>query len=903
MPPSWWWVWLLLLARLTSAFYIEILWFQEVGQADSFWKRTLWTWAIRGGVMALAAGLAWFNLRQVANTLGAVRIRRRFANIEIAEQLPRAYIVWSIGAASALFGLWFGAAVPRQVAVDVLLWLNAPSWGLSEPIFGRDAGFFVFALPLLLQGLSLALALVFLLLALCLAGYSATGAIRMSGRRPHVSSAALRHLGWLAFGFFAILAVRLWLARYILLISGTSGFQGIFGYTDLNARLPALQGVAALTLFAACTFIAAVLRRRVRLAVVGGVTLVLAWLALGQVYPALVQRFRVEPNELERETRFIEYNLEWTRRAFGLSDLERRPITFQPPSTEAWTVAQAQFEGLPVWRPSALLTTYRELEARFRYYDFPTVAIDRYEVDGRLAPVAVSVREVDPRGIEDPSWQNQHLRERYVRGLGAVASLASRSTPVGRPPMLLSDLPRADVADTPPSLQLERDAVFYGTRPQPYAIITPTDSAFRAQDGSVGVAGVDYPQGIEVGGLLRRLALAWRFRDTDLLFSDEVSATSRFAFRRQVTERIRNVAPMLTVPSRPYPVIHEGRVVWISDAYTHSRSFPVASRRRFAGSTVNYVRNSVKAVVDGVTGQVQLYVVDAEDPIVTGLSRSFPGLFLPLEEMPEGLKEHLLYPKELFRLQSEVLYAYHQETAPELHGQRDVWTRPDQSTEDPDPVPYEAEYGLYTLPGDTEPDFLLTGVFVPNGRQNLTALLVARSSPERYGELLLLDVPVEDQIPGPRQVESLIEQDPTISGQFSLWRQGGSKVWLGHLHLVPAAGSLLYMEPIFLAAEADAIPELTRFIVSDGRQVAMTETLGQALLALGADVPATDPGELTELPSTATSGWSADALATLERAEAALRVGDFAEFGRELADLKALLQQAQSNDEAPPPNR
>lgn len=893
---------LLLLARLGSAFYVEILWFQEVGQTDSFWKRTLWSWGLRAGVVLLAAGLAWFNLQRVARTLGAVRIRRRFANIEIAEQLPRVYVVWSIAATSVLFGLWFGAAVPSEIATDVLLWLNAPDWGLQEPVFNRDAGFFVFALPLLLQALSLGLALTFLLLALCLAGYSATGAIRMSGRRPHASQAAIRHLAWLGLIFLVILSVRLWVARYILLVNGTSGFQRIFGYADLNARLPALQGVAALTLFAAATIMVAVFRRRVRLLIVGAATMVLAWLVVGQVYPALVQRFRVEPNELERESRFIEYNMEWTRRGFGLGDMERRSIRFDAPGPEVLAAAQSQFEGLPVWRPSALLTTYRELEARFRYYDFPTVAIDRYPVDGKLTPVALSVREVDPRGIEDPSWQNTHLRERYVRGLGAVASVASTSTPVGRPPMLLSDLPRSDAQETPESLRIERDAVFYGATPQLYAIITPTDAAFRTRSGEVGQPGVDYPEGIEVGGLLRRLALAWRFRDADLLFSDEVSSTSRFAFRRQVTERIRTVAPMLTVPSWPYPVIHDGRVVWVSDAYTHSRTFPLASRRRFAGTPVSYVRNSVKAVVDGVTGAVTLYVVDAEDPIVQGFSRAFPGLFLPLEEMPEDLRAHLRYPKELFRLQSDVLAVYHQETAPELHGQRDVWTRPDQSAEDPDPVPYEAEYGLYALPGDSVPDFLLTGVFVPNGRQNLTGMLVARSSPERYGELLLLDVPVEDQIPGPRQVESLIEQDPTISQQFSLWRQGGSKVWLGHLHLVPTAGSLLYMEPIFLAAEADAIPELTRYIVSDGRRVAMTETLPQALGALGASpaLLAADPAAVVSVPAGDPAAvWPDEALATLERAENALRSGDYAGFGRELEQLRSLLRQARTAQETP----
>ncbi len=886
---------LLLAARILSSFYIEVLWFAEVGQSASFWKRTVWGWGLKAGVVGTAGLLAWANLRVVAATLGTVRIRRRFGNIEIAEQLPRSYLFWGVIGTAALFGVWFGAALPQSASIQTLLLLNAPDWGQVEPVFNRDLGFYVFALPLLLQVVSLGLALTFLLLALCIAGYSATGSIRLNKNRPTVTKGAVRHLGLLAASFLVLLAVRFWAGRYLLLVDGNSGVGGIFGFADSNARVPALQGLTGITLIAAFTVGFGAFKERLRLVAVGGGVVLLAWMVGGQMYPSLIQRFRVEPNELARESRFIEYNIESTREGFGLSALEERQVRFDPPTPDAWTQVLDQFEGLPVWRPSALLTTYRELEARFRYYDFPTVSIDRYRVGDDVVPVALAVREVDPRGIEDPNWQNVHLRERYVAGLGAVASLASKNTPEGRPAMLLSDLPRSLVpGGTPESLRLDRTGIYFGTRGQQYAIIAPTDSAFLAPDRTPGVAGVDFPEGIRVGSFFRRLALAWRFRDADLLFAAEVDPDSRFVFRRQVAARIGAVAPFLRVITTPYAVAHEGRIVWIADAYTTSSSFPLSRHRRFGRNIVNYLRNSVKVVVDATSGSIQLYVIDDADPIAEGLARAFPGLMLPLDEMPDGLRAHLRYPRELLHLQSEVLYEYHQETAPGFHGQRDVWTTPEQFTDEPNSVPYEPEYAQYVLPGDTEPEFLLTTVFVPSGRQNLTAMFVARSDPERYGELLLLDVPVEDQIPGPRQIEALIEQDPTISGQFSLWRQGGSKVWLGHLHLVPVSGSLLYMEPIFLAAEEDAIPELTRFVVSDGRRVVMTETLSagvQALSGLASVAPQTSRDPSADPASGGTTD-SIEAVNLLDQAEAALRRGDYAGFGDALAELRRLLEQA-----------
>ncbi|NIP57089.1 MAG: hypothetical protein GWM92_03075, partial [Gemmatimonadetes bacterium] len=523
--------------------------------------------------------------------------------------------------------------------------------------------------------------------------------------------------------------------------------------------------------------------------------------------------------------------------------LQRRPYEYQGPGIREWTGAERQLRGFPVWSRSALLTTFREVEARFRYYAFPHVAFDRYPVPSGSEVVAASVREIDPGGIEDPNWQNLHLRKRYISGMGAVASAAARQTPEGRPLMIVSGIPpeRGEGDHVPAELALTRSDVYFGSRPQLYAVLNPGEGVFRTPEDTPGEPGVDYPRGIRLTSPLRTFALAWRFRDANLLFASEISDSSRFVFRRQVLERVGTVAPFLRYLEAPYPVIHQGRIVWILDAFTATRSFPLASLHEAElRRSVNYIRNSVKVTVDALTGEMRFWIVQPGDPLVAAYRQAFPSLFRPMEEMPEGLRAHIRYPRSHLELQANVLQQYHQETAPRFHGQQDVWSRPQELGEDSRPVPYRAEYGYYRLPGDADPGFHLTTVFVPAGRQNLTGILVARSDPERYGELLLVDVPVEDQVPGPRQVEALVEQDPVISQQFSLWRTGGSQVWTGHLHLVPVGGSLLYMEPIFLAAEQDAIPELRRFVLSDGTRVVMAADLPSALGALregGASVP------------------------------------------------------------------
>ncbi|MCJ7630471.1 MAG: UPF0182 family protein [Longimicrobiales bacterium] len=887
-----------LIGRSVAGFFTEILWYRSVGYSSVFWTRTLVELGMRIAAGVLTAAVAFGSFRVVGRTLSGVQIRRQFGNLEIAERIPKGAITWGTVLVSLLLGLWLAAAFPQSAGLRLLLLFRAPEWGLAVPWLGRDVSFFVFALPVLGGGMILGLSLVFLLMSFSAAGYAATGSLSVRSGRMKMGPLPRKHLAVLGAIFLLFLAGRFWLAPYLLMLDGNSGVQGIFGFADANARVRGYQALALLTLAAAGVMGWSGFRKRLTPLIASGISVVLGGLILIQLYPELVQRFQVEPNELNRETPYIEANLEFTRTGFGLGALQRAEFDYDPEAYPDWGLAAQQFAGLPIWTPGALLTTFHTLDARFPYYDFETVAVDRYPSRNGIIPVAVAVREIDPGGIGDPNWQNLHLRTLYQAGMGAVASAVNNRTPEGRPHMFIAGIPPVSSGDPdgpvalgssgPEALNLGEASVYFGSRVQNYAIVNP--DSILALGGELS----DLPRGIRLNGLVRKLALAWRFGDANLLFASEISPESQFVFRRSVVERASAIAPFLRFLGDPYPVVHQGRIVWILEGFTSTRSFPLSTAQDLSGTgPVTYLRNSVKVTVDAVTGDIRFFRMDQEDPLLEAWSRVFPGLLQPFADMPLELQAHIRYSRELLDVQARVLLQYHQDTAPLFHGQQDVWGLPQELAEGTRPVPFVPEYGLYRLPGEEDPEFLLSSVFVPAGRQNLTALLVARCDPDRFGELLLFDIAVEEQVPGPRQVEALVEQDPIISQQFSLWRQGGSQVWTGHLHIIPVGQTLLYLEPIFLAAEADAIPELRRFVVSDGRRVAMEPTLEGAIASLalagGEEAPVLSPvGDPGEGPSSTTL-WPQEALDLLDQAEEHLRSGDWTGFGEALEELRALL--------------
>lgn len=883
---------LLIGGRLAAEFVVELLWYRSLGYERSFW--TLWGTGLGArAALSLPVGLAVFgNLWIVARSLGTLRVRRRYANIEIAEQVPRGYIVGALLLISLLSAWWLTAWAADPIGI--LSFLRHGAWGTADPVFGRDLAYYVFRLPFLERLQTLAGVLVFWIALLVSAAYVATGAVRFEGGspRPRATPLARRHLSALLGAFLLVVAVDAWLDRYNLLLRG-SGVGDAPGYTDLHALLPGKAVVAAFAVIAA----AAVVRggwvgsRREPLAGLG--LLLLAAVGTQLVYPALVQKLTVEPNQFPRERPYIETHLDYTRLAYGLSDLRRVTYPYQPPRELSSERLLGVLQGVPLWDERPLLQAYAQKQGLFPYYEFNSVHSDRYGPPGGEEQVAVAVRELEPGRLSETAmtWQNLHLT--YVSGEGAVVGPMAEIGDDGAPLYYLYDLDPPKLAPgAPEGLQLTQPAVFFGERTRGYVILDPDRGA----------------TGVRLGSGLRKLVFAWAFQSKNLFLSDEITPDSRIVYRRQILDRARALAPFLTFlpEGGALPVIDEGRVLWIIDGYTASATFPFSRDTVFEGRPVSYLRNSAKVTVDGVTGEVRVYAVDAEDPMLRTYARILPGVVRPADEMPPGVRRHLRVPRAFFALQAQVLGEYHMTDPRAFYSKEDVWARAMENYQN-EAVPLQPLYSLLPLPGEGEREYLLSVPLVSRGRQNMTALLVARNDPPHYGEQILLVLPRDELVPGPQQVEAMIDQNPEISQQLSLWRQGGSDVVRGHLVVVPLDSTLVYVEPLFLVAENAAIPQLERVILSTGREVAMRPSLGEAVAALldpaEAAVEAAPPAAAPE-PREDRGPDAAEILGQarqlLEQAEAQLRAGDWASFGRSWTALRELLRGIRPAD---PPAR
>jgi uncharacterized protein len=889
---------ILLGGRFLAEFLADLQWYESLGYADLFWTRWQASALLRGGIALAVGAFVFANLWVVSRSLGSIRVRRRYANIEIAEKLPQGYVIGTLLLASLVSAWWISAGAGDGIAM--LAALRPEAWGTTDPIFGRDISFYVFQYPLLNRLQTLAAVLVFWTILLVTVAYVATGSARWADAGPVLSPAARRHLGLLGAGLLLVFAWDLWLDRYDLLMSGR-GVGGALGYTDVHARIPVKQILALLTAIAAVAagYGAWFGSLRPPLAALG--VLIVVFVGGQMIYPQVLQNLRVEPDEFARESTYIQQNLAFTRQAYGLSDLRRERFPFRGGIEPSAENLQAGLAGVPLWDTRPLLQTYRALQAPFRpFYDFVSVHYDRYGPPGQAEQVAIAVRELDPARLPEvaQTWQNLHLN--YVRGEGAVVSPVSRMTAGGEPSYFVSDLDPIRIApDAPPELHLTEPGVYFGELTDRYVILGPDGTSGEgARPGRT-------PVGVQLDAGWKKLVYAWAFQSRNILLSGELTPESRIVYRRNVRERAANLLPFLHLPAgegaAPYPVVYEGRIVWILDAFTSSASFPLAPALRFGDRWIRYVRNPVKVTVDGVTGEVRAFAVDESDPMLRTYARIFPELFRPISEMPPELRRHLRFPRTLFQLQAGVLQEYHLRDERAFYNRDDVWQIPTETYRDR-AVIYEPYFAMLPLPGETGAEFLLTIPFVAAGRQNMTAMLIARSDPPHYGEQLLFELPRDELIPGPQQIESLIDQDPAISEQLALWKRGGSDVIRGHIVVLPVDSTLVYVEPLFLEAQESAIPQLERVILASGRRVVMRPTTGGAMAALlgtGGEVDerrerGTVPGPRTGEPPPQLAGQDPAlqrARRLLDDAETQLRAGDWAAFGQTWSELRSTLRE------------
>jgi uncharacterized membrane protein (UPF0182 family) len=882
---------LLVLGRVVVRFYTDILWYDALGYLSTFWTRFGLGLAVRGGAALLGAAVVFLNLWWVARHVGPVRVRRRYGNIEIAERVPRRYVVAAATSIAVLGGWWLAQLQFGEPAVlAVVSWIRHVPWEVTDPLFDREIGFYVFALPVAANVLGYLILVAIWTIALVALGHVLVGGIQWSENQLTFTDVARKHLGILVASLLLLLAARYWLGRYFLVVDGSAGWSaGGLGYTDVEARLPVYWIMVLLAALAAASVLYGAWRNVLIPPVVGLGVLLLGGLLLATAYPAVVQKFQVEPNELSREAPYIRWNMDFTRRAYGLDEMERRTFPYRRTAEPDGARLRPILARLPLWDPEPLQRTFNEIQTLFPYYRFPDVDYDRYGEPGSEVQVGIGVREFQPGGLEAgaQTWQSLHLNPRYIRGMGAVVAPAHpRPGRQGAPELWIRNVdPVISDPDAPGPLNLERPSVFFGEQLTDYAIVVPgREGAFT------GEPGVDYPRGVPLSSFLRVFAFAWRFADETLLFSGEVSRDSRLVMRRSVRSRLEEVAPFILWDQNPLPVIRDGALVWLVDGYSVSSTFPLSRAVTLGRTRVRYLRNSVKATVDAITGEVNLYAV-AEDPILATYRRVFPDLIQPPEAVPEALARHFRYPELALLTQSEILQEYHVERVEAFYSDQDVWQRPQEAAPNGGVRPYRPVYAVLPVPMETEAAYLAALPFIAQARQNMTAVLVARNDAARYGELTLFEFPRDQQIPGPGQVQAVMEQDPDISRDLSLLRQRGSGVDMGHLRVVALDSSVLYVQPLFLSAEENPIPELWRVVVSDGRNVVMGRTLDAAMAGLtsatGGSEAVADPG-----PGAATGGgWPREALDLLDRAGERLRAGDWAGYGRTLEELRSLLER------------
>jgi uncharacterized membrane protein (UPF0182 family) len=772
-------------------------------------------------------------------------LRQRIA--EVMEYFAGRYLYLALAALAVVvaYGVGVGAADQWN---KYLLFRHAADFGVKDPIFGRDVGFYVFRLPFWHYLWRYAYGLLIAVLVVSAAAHYLDKAIRVLRGVPAFAPHVKTHLSVLLTLILVAKAFDYWLERYYLLYSDRGATFGA-SYADVNAQLLAYNVLFVIALVCAALVFANIRMRGLWLPLAGIGFLALSSLLLNATYPALVQRFHVVPNEFEREKEYIGHTIDFTRQGFGLDRVELRQLD-RLGDLNMGAVADnlATVENVRLWDYRPLLDTYQNQQAIWDYYRFFSVDIDRYRINDRYRQVMLSARELDQgrllRILPQKTWQNEYVF--YTHGCGVVMSPVSDAVRSGLPHYVVKNIPPESSFD----LDVTQHGVYYGELTNDYVIVGTTeeenDYTLR-ETNQVAKTRYSGEGGVPIGSALARLATAMRFRDINILISTIVTKDSRIMWGRNVAWRSKNIAPFLSYDRDPYIVVGtDGRLYWIQDAYTTSDMYPYSERFRNGGGSFNYVRNSVKVVTDAYDGTVVFYVADAEDPIVRAYQAIFPELFRPMAEMPAGLLAHIRYPEALFNTQAARLTVYHMTDARVFYNRIEKWEIAREHPKSVGPGAMygaprgdsqgeimEAYYAILRLPGEEEPEFLLMLPFTPQGRPNMVAWLAGRCDGEDYGKLLLYNFPKTEQIWGPIQIEASIDQDPAISEKISLWNQQGSSVIRGNLLVIPLDNSILYVEPIYLKATQSPFPELKQVVVARGDgSVAMSETLSSALAKL-----------------------------------------------------------------------
>ena len=878
--------------QIISNFYLDFEWFKIKDGLNIFWTLifTKFNVTIIFSLFFIILFFLNFLLIRILGGKGRIFTNNILDRITLpifGSTRKALYLFIALGV--IILGFMMGAGAGAYWKEYLIYFNSVPFNGFPlDPIFSKDIGFYVFKLPYFefLYGWTLTSLVIITIFSTIF--HVINGGIVLQNKLDF-SLFSRVHLSILLSLIVLLFGLSYRLDAYSLLFSQRGKFYGA-GYTAVNAELIAYNVCMIISFIAAGLLLFNIFKKSFKLPLFVLITLIPAYFILGTIYPSIQQRFFVEPNELEMERPYIQNNITFTRMAYGIENLTLKQfannasITYKDIAKNRNTLNNIRIWD---WRP--LKQTYKQLQELKPYYQFNDVDVDRYVINGNKIAVNLSARELATNKLSKNSqtWLNSHLI--YTHGYGAVLSRVDRATSEGLPEMLVYDIP----PKTNIPVEIKEPRIYYGEHDNPYVITNTNiipgefDYPYGDQNKYTKYSGNG---GIVLDSILKKLLYSISFKDINILISSNINKDSRILYMRNIKEMVRKLTPFLEFDNDPYLVLADGRLFWFMDAYTMSDRFPYSTPIRTSSGNINYIRNSVKIVIDAYNGTMDYYVADEKDPIVKTYSKIFTGLFKNFSEMPEYLTSHIRYPESLFNVQSRILLRYHMTDINVFYNNEDTWDIPKQ-VYDNQTEPIQSYYLVTTLPGENKSEFILILPFTPINKDNMVAFLVAKCDPPNYGAMTLYVLPKEKLNYGPMQIEARIDQDAEISKQLTLWTQKGSGVIRGNMLVIPVEESLLFIEPLYLKAETSEIPELKRVIVSFADKIIMEDNLKTALeqlflhgryinetLALDNDIEA----KLKDYASKAYTYYL--------RAEEHQRNGNWAGYGEEITHLREILK-------------
>lgn len=902
--------------------YTDFLWYDSVDFAKVF-SAILSTRLLLFAAFGLVMGLAvWSAMVAVYRTRPDFDPRLSASLEGYRRSIEPVRRSFAIGIATFL-GVLAGLSATNEWG-QWMLFRNGGEFGTVDAQYGLDVGFYVFTLPFLRYLIGFGFMVLFLSLILLVIGQYLYGGLRLQSGVTATEAAQVQVS--LLLGLICLLkAVAYWLDRYSLIGRSDDFVEGFTGlkYRDVQALVPARSILAGIALVCALLFFINIFRRTWTLPLVGLGLLGVSALVIGGLYPALVQQFQVRPNEPGREAPYISRNIEATLQAYDLADAQKTDYPAQEePNPAALTADRGTLENIRLMDPAILSPTFRALQQIRTFYSFPdTLDVDRYELPNGRRGAIVSTREVDLAAVPQAqrNWANDHLV--YTHGYGLVAAFDNEARPDGEPVFFEKDIP--PIGD----LEIDQPRIYFGEKSPVYSIVgatgDPRELDYPDDTSPTGQRNNTYDGagGVNVGSPLNRLSYAVKFSEPNILLSSLIGPESKILYTRDPISRVKSIAPWLRLDSDPYPAVAGGRIVWMVDGYTTTDHFPYATRLPWADATsdsltvrrqvnlqnddINYVRNSVKAVVDAYDGSVSLYAWDPSDPVLQAWMKAFPDVVKPASEMPADMQAHVRYPEDIFKAQRLVYSRYHVTDPTSFYNGQDFWYVPTDPTQEAAGRPQPPYYLTLRMPDQATQEFALTTTFSPARRQTLAAFMAASAEPgPGYGTLRVLQLPRNSVIPGPQQVQNSFESDPEVATQLSLLRRGGSEVDLGNLLSLPVADGFLYVEPVYVRASTEGYPLLRKVLVAFGQQVAFEDTLADALAKVLGETAAQSAADKNSAKNNKQDGQpKSDAQQDLDKAlqeaeqalsaaEKALAAGDFTAYGKAQEDLAQAIQDA-----------